>query len=352
MSAESTEAEELPRRSKARVWILFVLLALVLSLAAAGIGAWFWLDAAVHHRGEGPEVELEVPRGASKRRVGALLAGEGLVDPLVVRVWLFSNPDAPGPKAGRHALSPSMNLPEMFEALASNPIPEDVPVTLVEGWRLRDADAFLAEAGRIEAGQYLQATSSTAGYTLSFPVEGATLAGYLLPDTYMVPPGNIEPRALVQRQLDAFAERFYAPHRAELEASGRTLRQVVIMASLLEREEPEPEVRPEVAGVLYNRLDAREPLGVDATSRYTLDDWSDRRAFLRMLRDPKDPWNTRLKAGLPPGPIGAPSLPSLLAALRPKKTSNWYYLHDKSQQIHFSKNAREHEAKRRKYDVW
>ena len=99
-------------------------------------------------------------------------------------------------------------------------------------------------------------------------------------------------------------------------------------------------------------MDANSPLGVDATSRFTLDDWSDRRKFLAKLRDPNDPYNTRLKAGLPPGPIGAPSLDALLAALRPKASNHWYYLHDADKQIHFARNAAEHEANRRKYNVW
>jgi UPF0755 protein len=126
----------------------------------------------------------------------------------------------------------------------------------------------------------------------------------------------------------------------------------VIMASLLEREEPRPELRPQVAGVLYNRLDHSMPLGVDATSRFKLDDWNDRAAFLKMLRDLDDPYNTRQRAGLPPGPIGAPGLASLVAALRPEPTPYWYYLHDRNAVIHFARTLKEHEANRRKYDVW
>jgi UPF0755 protein len=334
--------------------VLITGLALGVLTGGAMAGGYLWVDAVIHERTpEAPEVELKIPKGASTRAVGRLLVEEGLVsDGRALELWLRLGPGVPGPKAGRHLVSATMTVPELFAALAETPLPEDVPVTLVEGWRLADADRALAEEDRLEPGLYLKAASSTVGYRIPFPVEGDTLAGYLLPDTYMVPPGPIDPRALVQRQLDAFAERFWSPHREEIEASGRSLRTLVILASLLEREEPKPEVRPKVAGVLYNRLDADTPLGVDATSRYELEDWSDRRAFLKKLRDPTDPWNTRLKPGLPPGPIGAPSLPSLLAALRPEPTDAWYYLHDDQQRIHFSRTAEEHEAKRRKYDVW
>lgn len=323
-------------------------------LVFAGIGAFLWVEGSIYGREpSAPEVEITVPKGASVKRVAEILAAEGLVsEPLALEIWLRVGPGVPPPKAGRHRVSRQMNVPELFKALAGRPLPEDVPVTLVEGWRLVDADAALAASGRIAPGAYMEAASSTVGYHLPFPIEGTSLAGYLLPDTYMVPPGPIDARSLVQRQVDAFAARFWEPHRTEIKKSGRSLRTLVIMASLLEREEPVPEIRSKVAGVLYNRLDANTPLGVDATSRFTLTDWSDRRAFLKKLRDPADPWNTRLKAGLPPGPIGAPSLTSLLAALRPEASDHWYYLHDKERRIHFSRTAAEHEAKRRKYDVW
>lgn len=337
-----------------RKWVVALVALSILVASVAGGAGYVWYQQAIHGiRESADEVVIDVPKGASVRRVGHMLVEAGLIDSeLAVRIWLQLNRGLPAPKAGRHRLGRAMTVPQMFARLADKPMSEDVPLTLVEGWRLRDADAALAEAGRIEPGAYLAAAHSAEGYDIAFPIEGETLAGYLLPDTYLVPPGAVDARALVQRQLDAFAERFWRPHQGELTGSGRSLRTVVVMASLLEREEPKPEVRPKVAGVLYNRLDAGVPLGVDATSRYPLDDWSDRRAFLERLRDAEDPWNTRLRKGLPPGPIGAPSLPSLLAALRPEKTDAWYYLHDGSGRIHFSRNAREHEAKRKKYDVW
>ena len=334
-------------------WLAGAAAVSILAVGALG-GAWWWFDRAIQGpRAATGQLELTVPKGASAQRVGALFVEAGLVDsPLALRIWLKLQNDLPGPKAGRHLVDRGATVPELFARVADNPLPEDVPVTLVEGWRIDEADEALAEQGRIERGAYRAAAADPEGYRIGFPVEGDSLAGYLLPETYMVPPGPIDARNLEQRQLEAFETRFYVPHREEIARSGRSLRDLVIMASLLEREEPKPEVRPKVAGVLFKRLDAETPLGVDATSRYPLKDWSDRRAFLKRLRDPDDPWNTRLRPGLPPGPIGAPSLPSLLAALRPEKTRAWYYLHDARQRIHFSRTAEEHEAKRRKYDVW
>jgi hypothetical protein len=95
-----------------------------------------------------------------------------------------------------------------------------------------------------------------------FALQADSLAGYLLPDTYRVPApdGELAVDRLIQTQLDAFWKRFAEPRADAIAASGRSLHQIVIMASLLEREEPKPEVRPKVAGVLYKRLDSNTPL--------------------------------------------------------------------------------------------
>jgi len=244
-----------------------------------------------------------------------------------------------------------MALPAIHAALASPPLPEDEPFTVVEGWRRADTDRALAEHGWAPEGAYLAATS-TARIHLPFAIDAPNLEGYLFPETYKFVKADFEAEHLVRRQLEIFTERFFEPHRLEIERSDRSLHTVVTIASMLEREEPIAAVRPKVAGVLYKRLDAGRPLGVDATSRYTLDSWNDRRAFLMKLRDPDDPYNTRLDAGLPPTPIGAPGLDSLRAALDPEPSPYWYYLHDAEQQIHFARTAEEHEANRRRYDVW
>lgn len=326
----------------------------VLGILALG-GAYAYYDKSVSTPvdASAQPFELEVKKGATLNTVGRELEERGLIrDANLWRIYLKLHQGAPSPKAGRHEVSASMNVPQLIEALAAAPIPDDVPLTMVEGWRLVDADAALAEKGLIEAGEYIAAASDPSRFTVGFPAPPKTLEGYLLPETYMVPPGKLDVNLLIQRQLEAFERRFVKPHADEIAKSGRTLDDLVKLASLLEREEPVPETRPKVAGVMYNRLDSNTPLGVDATSRYTLVNWNERKPFLAKLRDPDDPYNTRLKAGLPPTAIGAASLPSLLAALRPEESKFWYYLHDSDRNIHFARTADEHEANRKKYNVW
>ena len=124
------------------------------------------------------------------------------------------------------------------------------------------------------------------------------------------------------------------------------------MASMLEREERRPTQRPVVAGILWKRIDNGWQLGVDATSRYELENWNDRSAFLKRLRDPEDPYNTRVHKGLPPTAIGNPTAASLEAALQPEQSPYWFYLHDSSGVFHGGRDAQEHEANRARYNVY
>jgi UPF0755 protein len=293
---------------------------------------------------------FEVPAGSTARGLGDDLLAAGLIQAEWKWSWyLRTGGDGSCIKAGRHRVRPDMDAPTLLAALCGPPVPKDEPFTIPEGWRARDIDAALAEKKWIAAGAYLEATKDVKAYHVTFALpDNGTLEGYLYPETYKVEPDNFDPHTLVQRQLDTFAERF---------ATGKTfdtrpLHDIVTMASLLEREEPSPDNRPTVAGILWKRLDNHWNLGVDATSRYTLDDWNDRKAFLEKLRDPEDPWNTRLRGGLPPTPIGNPGAVALNAAMSPKESDCWYYLHDAQQVLHCSRTEAEHEAFRRKYNVY
>ncbi len=257
--------------------------------------------------------------------------------------------DASCLKAGRFEVHRAMSLNEVIDVLCGPPLANDEPFTVVEGWRIREIDAALAAKGWITAGDYASLATSKA-VEQPFAVSSPTLEGYLYPETYMVSPQRFTAAAFIERQLATFQERFLSAH-----ADGfgeRSLHEVVVMASMLEREEPKPDKRPLVAGILWKRIGAGWQLGVDATSRYTLEDWNDRRAFLRNLRDPDEPYNTRIHKGLPPTAIGNPSAPSLEAAVAPVSSEFWFYLHDSEQNLHPARNAAEHDANRKKFNVY
>jgi len=333
--------------------------ALVVQLLAASMLLLSGCGLAADHFGAAPgpadaePIVYEVVQGTSARGNAGALADAGLVtsaDNFVMYVRLTKEGGCI--KAGRHRVSPAMTAGELIEALCGVPLADDVPFTVVEGWRIREIDEALAAKGWTQPGEYKAAVADIAHYTAPFPLPTASLEGYLFPETYMVDRSKWDTKAFVQRQLDLLADRFYVPNKAAIEASGRTFGEIIIMASMLEREEPTPKQRPLVAGILWQRIDAKWNLGVDATSRYTLDKWNDRRAFLKKLRDPEDPYNTRLRGGLPPTAIGNPGTTALEAALNPTGSEFWYYLHDSKGVLHPSRNQAEHEAYRKKYNVY
>ena len=332
---------------------LIGLLALgVLGALAAG-GFYLRLESKARAPGAGSgDAEFEVPKGSNARSVAVQLEKAKLIDDTLVFRYVVWKRGGLALKAGKFSLSRQASPMELATALETAPIAEEEPFVVVEGFRIRDTDAALAAAGRADAGAYLKAASSAAGYRAPFKLPAGTLEGYLYPETYLLPKGRIDPRILVQRQLEQFAARVYEPLADEIGKSKRSLHELVTMASMLEREEPTPANRPLVAGILWKRIDRGFPLGVDATSRYELAEWNDRGAFLVKLRDPDDPYNSRQRKGLPPSPIGAPTQSSLEAALRPTPSDYLYYLHDSRKQLHPSRDAAEHEAARKKYEVY
>ncbi len=297
---------------------------------------------------------FEVPKGANARSIGPKLEEAGLIgDTRYWRAYLKLRNAGGCLKAGRFVLSPSQSMPEIMETLCGVPLSDAVAFTVVEGWRIQEIDAALSSRGWANAGEYSEAAHNPDSFDLPGGLHGLkSLEGLLFPDTYMIEPERFDVQQFVQRQLDALDSRFITPAAAQLQTTNHGLYPVLIMASLVEREEPKEANMAVVAGVLWKRLDNRWNLGVDATSRYTLEVWNDRRAFLGKLRDSNDPYNTRLRSGLPPTPIGSPGLQSLKAALSPQTSGYWYYLHDAKGQIHLSRSAKEHEAFRKRYNVY
>ncbi len=299
------------------------------------------------------EIIIEVPKGTTAGSLGSLLAKAKVIDSADnFKNYIRLTKKGGCLKAGKFSVSRSMDAEEILETVCGVPLANDKPFTIVEGWRIREIDAALTKKGWITKGEYSFLANRPGVFSAPFPLPDDNLEGYLYPETFMVNAEKFDPKKFIQRQLDMLASEFYTPNEAAITASGRSFDDIMIVASLLEREEPKPDNRDVVAGIIWKRLDNNWALGIDATSHYNLEDWNDRQGLLRNLKDKSDPYNTRIKKGLPPTPIGSPSLPSLKAALHPESSQWWYYLHDKNQNFHGAKNAAGHEANRRKYNVY
>lgn len=159
--------------------------------------------------------------------------------------------------------------------------------------------------------------------------------GYLFPDTYFFTLLETE-EEIIKKMEDNFKEK-----------AGDVKPEIIVMASILEKEALTPEDKKIVSGILWKRLETGMLLQVDAVFAYIIDKKSSDLTLDDLKID--SPYNTYLYKGLPPAPICNPGIESIEAALNPTSSSYWYYLSDKNLNIHFAKNFDEHKLNKAKY---
>ena len=207
-----------------------------------------------------------------------------------------------------------------------------VRITFPEGVTTRD----IAE----KAAEVLPFISSAEFISL-----GKQHEGYLFPDTYFFPPD-----ATAESVIKAMRENFdvkMEPLMADIKASGHSISDIVIMASLVEKEARTDVNRRIIAGILWDRLEIGMPLQVDAVFLYSLGRTTFELTSADLASD--SPYNTYRVRGLPPTPIGSPSFDSLRAAVTPIKSDYLYYLADRNNVTHFSETYEKHVEKKRLY---
>ncbi|MEP6871098.1 MAG: endolytic transglycosylase MltG [Anaerolineaceae bacterium] len=212
-----------------------------------------------------------------------------------------------------------------------------IRVTFPEGLRVEEMADVAAKAGFGSRQQFLDAvTVATLPPDLAINLPpGASLQGYLFPDTYALPTGST-PTQLVALMIKTLDRRFTPELRAAALSHGLNTHQALTLASVVEREAAKAEERPLIAAVFYNRIAAGDRLGADPTVQFAaaLDPksveksgWWKKELTLEDLDNPSK-YNTRMFAGLPPGPIACPGLASLEAVASPAKTAYYYFVAD------------------------
>lgn len=219
-----------------------------------------------------------------------------------------------------------------------------VSVTFPEGLRREDIAEILAQETNLSPEEYLAATdTSPRGAELAGTDENRSLEGFLFPATYEVGPLTTV-NDLVAAQLDAFAVNTAGLDYTYSAERNLTPYEVLIIASMVEREVRVPEERARVAGVIYNRLRNGMLLGIDATVQYAVGEWKE---ITGADLEIDSPYNTRKFRGLPPGPIANPGQASLVAAARPEESDFLFYVAraDGTGRHYFARNADEFEQR-------
>jgi UPF0755 protein len=216
-----------------------------------------------------------------------------------------------------------MSYSSAIDALSEGPPKDIITITIPEG-RSRAEIAPIAEDVGLD-GSYEEASVSSPALDLrEYKAAGAeSLEGFLFPATYELKRGA-SAEDLVAKQLAAFEDQFAGVDLRQAKDKNLTPYDILVIASMVEREASVAEDRPLIASVIYNRLRLGMPLGIDATIRFATGNWTEPLKQSELALD--SPYNTRNVAGLPPGPIGNPGLDSIEAAAHPAKSDYLFFV--------------------------
>ncbi|MFN3683592.1 MAG: endolytic transglycosylase MltG [Fimbriimonadaceae bacterium] len=266
----------------------------------------------------GREWLVRFERGAPLQSALNELGRRGIVrSPVAMRLYLALRGDSRPLASGTYRFRSGRDAEQIRRDLRE---PIRQMVRIPEGWWIARTARLLEERQVCSAEEYerLCAQPSEFRRSVSFPLPSGSLEGYLYPDTYDLPP-LLGARAVIERQLKTFEKRFLEGRKPPA-----NLHQIVIVASMVQLEGAVDAERPQIAGVIWNRLRLGMPLQIDATINYALQEW---RPLARSeYRSVRHPYNTYLGVGLPPGPIGNPSLASLKAAENPERHDYLFYV--------------------------
>ena len=276
--------------------------------------------------GAGRPQLITVERGDSASDVAMMLQAKGLIRSAdLLTLAAYATGKWRRIQAGRHELEGGMSALEMLDALCRGTRRAWRWLTVPEGYSARQIAQQVQEHGLGRASAFLAAVSSPGSFTPPFPLPGGGLEGYLFPDTYRMDAGESESDIIAQmlRRFDQVVWQQLFHGKASYR--GRSLRDIIILASLVEWEAQREGERAIVAGVLANRLNRGQKLECDATVQYALGAGRKSRLTNVALLI-QSPYNTYLHEGLPPGPICNPGEPSIRAAMNPAKVPYLYYV--------------------------
>ncbi|MGC8926332.1 MAG: endolytic transglycosylase MltG [Myxococcota bacterium] len=305
------------------------------------------------YKSEKREVSLRIKKGMSDSEVARLIYEKGLVSN-EKRFYYFlrflHKKKGLEVKSGEYLLSPDMTPWEIAEKM----IKRDViryRVTIPEGLRYEEVAQILEREGVAIADEFINLCKDRV-YLSSLGIEGESCEGYLLPDTYMIEKG-LDVKEVFKIINDEFKKRVGAGYIEKAKEMGFSLYQVLIIASMIEKEARLDSERPIIASVILNRLKRDMGLYIDATVIYGL--IRERGGFngnlTRKDLDTPTRYNTYRVKGLPPTPICNPGIKSINAVLMPARTNYLYYVSKNDGTHHFCEDIECHNKAVKRYQI-
>ncbi len=312
--------------------VLLIILLVVIVLGGMGTVGWSITkkDSAVED-----VVAVTVEAGMSATEVSKLLEQAGVVDDQQrFLAYIVEQEAAALLHTGTYILGRNSSYEQTLGALSSRG--KQTELLIYPGYTLKQIDALLVARVGSTPGSFVKAAEEVAvAYDLSFS------EGWLLGGTYSI---EIGPRAPQELALAMFLASGAAVQNLSDSPllEHYSIEELLIIASMIQAETQDETQMGGIASVIHNRLRNKEPLGIDATTRYELDDWIN--PIPTAALESKTPYNTRRKVGLPPSGIAAPSAAALHAAFYPESTPYFYYLHGFDKAIHYAVDYEGHKT--------
>jgi UPF0755 protein len=290
-------------------------------------------------------IEIEIPKGATFRQAAEIFFKEGVIRDknLFLFVGRISRIDRKI-RAGYYSIYSSMNTLDLLKVLRKGQIIE-YEVTVVEGDSLREIADKLSEKGIVDKEDFRE-LSSDEDFLSLYHITSPTFEGYLFPDTYKIPKG-MDPGDAIGMMINKMREKYSGKLAERAAEIGLSEREVLTLASIIEKEAVTDEERPLISAVYHNRLRKRMLLQADPTAIYGVKSFKEKITAEDVRR--KTPYNTYRIKGLPPGPIASPGMKAIMAALYPANVPYLYFVSNNDGTHNFSVTAEEHEIAVKSY---
>jgi UPF0755 protein len=294
---------------------------------------------------------IQIRKGMPLKKVSAILEQEGIIsdgDFFIAIAAILGKKS--GIKAGEYEFHHAMSLLGVLDTLVKGQVKRHL-ITIAEGYTLFQIAQLLNDQNIVEKEAFLQkATSPAFISTLGLsPPSPITLEGYLFPDTYHLIK-NMDAAETIRIMVQRFKKAFGSDMESRAAELGISQRDVVTLASIIEKETSASGEKPLISAVFHNRLKGRIPLQSDPTVIYGIKGFNGNLTRADLMRP--TPYNTYLKIGLPPTAISNPGKESLLAALYPAPVSYLYFVSKNDGSHHFSSDIEEHNRAVSKYQKY
>lgn len=339
------------RRNWGKIWlILFIVFVLLIGVAIFKIRQSYY-DHLKPVSASQKSILVTIPSGATVDEIGLKLQNQGLIKASWAFSWYVRNHNIRDRlQAGTYSLRPNQSVEEIINVLTHGKVATDL-VTILPGQRLDEIRSALINNAGFSAeavDKALNASQYADHPALADIPTGANLEGYLYPDSYQKT-ADTKPETIIRASLDEMQKHLTPDIRAALVKQGLTVHEGVILASIVEQEVSNPKDKPTVAQVFLLRMRKSMALGSDVTAFYgAIKDGvklpGDTAQAAAMAVSHDSPYNTRVHAGLPPGPISNVRNLALEAVARPADTDYLFFVAGDDGTTYFSHTVVEHEA--------